>query len=141
MLSAAVAWDLPNKLELAASAAVAAMSAAGLVGQDTQQQQQQSSGSGDSKQSRPVARTAADAVLLLHRFRMIGYQPPQQLTHHLLSFIAPRLHQVSLMQVRQWLCWVCFRVGCVYLSIWRGSGGVLLWGGGLVGACSKRCDG
>lgn len=111
VLHIAVAWDLPQKQELAAAAAEAAISAAGL---QQQQQAQSSAATGGSlhpisssirlpatteEPSGPVARTAADAVLLLHRFCCLGYQPPEPLTQHLLGFIAPKLHELSLLQV------------------------------------------
>jgi hypothetical protein len=58
-----------------------------------QRQQQQDSPAG------PVARTAADAVLLLHRLCGAGYRAPQVLVHHLLDFVGPRLHELTLLQV------------------------------------------
>jgi hypothetical protein len=58
-----------------------------------------SSSSSSVRRKGPVARTAADAVLLLHRFCSMGYQPPGVLSQHLMTFTGPRLHELSLLQV------------------------------------------
>jgi hypothetical protein len=100
-------WDLPNKQDIAAAAAAAAMQAAGLQDNPTHQQQQEqqpsaaSNGHHQQQQQRegPAARTAADAVLLLHRLCSLGYKPPAVLLQHLLAFAGPRLHELSLLQV------------------------------------------
>lgn len=128
MLDVVVQWDLPNKQAIAAAAAAAAMAAAGLdpAGTDAvvrssaaasqptihTQQAAGTDGSSNSSNSRtskqqqqqarspgPVAHTAADAVLLLHRLCGTGYRPPGVLVQHLLSFVGPRLHELSLLQV------------------------------------------
>ena len=87
-------------------------SAAAAEQQQQQQQQQQhdelqaqphrtdrSSSSSSVRRKGPVARTAADAVLLLHRFCSMGYQPRGVLSQHLMTFTGPRLHELSLLQV------------------------------------------
>jgi hypothetical protein len=107
VLHVALLWDLPNKHDIAAAAAAAAMQAAGLQDDPTHHQQQQeqhsSAASNDPQQQQqregPVARTAADAVLLLHRMCSLGYKPPAVLRQHLLAFAGPRLHELSLLQV------------------------------------------
>jgi hypothetical protein len=117
VLDVVVQWDLPNKQDIAAAAAAAALAAAGLdpagtdaaaAGADAdgsssssrsvaQKQRQQQAGS-----SGPVVRTAMNAVLLLHRLCGAGYKPPAELLQHLLEYVGPRLHELTLLQVGTW---------------------------------------
>jgi hypothetical protein len=114
-------WQLPNRRPIAAAAAAAAMHAAGLTPKQKKtsrkQQQQQETDSTQQQQQQqqrgPVARTAADAVLLLYRFCSLAYKPPAALINHLLAFVGPRLHELSPLQV------------CVGFFIFLGEGGLL----------------
>lgn len=148
MLGVVDLWDLPNKRPIAAAAAAAAMQAAGLSHktshkrqQEPEQEQEQEQESnkqqqqtGSTQRRGPVARTAADAVLLLHRFCALGYKLPAALTQHLLAFAGLRLHELTPLQVcvgggggsRGGACCGC-RVGCI------------LWGGGEAGCLCCRC--
>jgi hypothetical protein len=60
-----------------------------------QQQQQQQQQHGRTRQA-PL--TAADPVILLHRFKQCGYHPPKPLLLPLLRAVGPRVHQISLLQ-------------------------------------------
>jgi hypothetical protein len=60
-----------------------------------QQQQQQQRGRGTRQ---PAPLTAADPVILLHRFKQCGYHPCKQLLLPLLRAVGPKLHQISLLQ-------------------------------------------